>query len=105
MVTDPRTPFKTKLMTFKKLINLRMKKVKRLRIVIKPNPPRFSGWGLTSIHFTPCDPKSSDEIGLEFAEVNKRLLAGLNAKEIVYGGGTKHMVMKIYLKSAFGAIT
>lgn len=42
---------------------------------------------MTSIHFTPWDPKSSDEIGLEFAEVNKRLLAGLNAKEIVYGGG------------------
>ena len=74
LINDPRTPFKTKLVVFKKLINLKIKKFKRLRIVIKPKPPRFSGWGMTSDKFMPWDPKSNDDIGLEFAEANELLL-------------------------------
>ena len=35
----------------------------------------------------PWNPKSSDGTGLEFSEVTRRLLAGLNAHEIVFGGG------------------
>ena len=74
LINDPRTPFKTKLVVFKKLITLKIKKFKRLRIVIKPKPPRFSGWGMTSDKFMPWDPKSNDDIGLEFAEANELLL-------------------------------
>ena len=87
LINDPRTPFKTKLVVFKKLINLKIKKFKRLRIVIKPKPPRFSGWGMTSDKFVPWNPKSSDDTGLEFSEVTRRLLAGLNADDIIFGGG------------------
>ena len=81
-----RTPTE-KLRTLKELILIKFEHFKRLRIVIKPKPPRFSGWGMTSNHFTPWDQNSSDEIGLEFSEVNSRLLAGLNAENVVYGGG------------------
>ena len=83
LITDPRTPFSTKLVTFRKLVNLRIKKVKRLRIVVKPKPPKFSGWGMTSDKFVPWNPKSSDGTGLEFTEANKLLLNKIERKKFI----------------------
>ena len=83
LITNKSTPFKTKLVTVKNLIRLKVKKAKRLRIVIKPKSPRFIGWGMTSNHFTPWDPKSNDQVGLEFAKVSKLLLNKIEKQKFV----------------------
>ena len=51
-----------------------LKKIKRLRVVFKPKPPSFSGWGMTSKHYLPWEEKNSTDLsGINFARVNNLL--------------------------------
>jgi hypothetical protein len=66
------------------LIRRKFKNLKRLRIMKKPNTPRFVGWGMTSTHALPWDILSStDKIGLKFLEAEDRLLKRLSNGEFV----------------------
>ena len=59
------------------LVSIFYKKVKtfnRIRIMLKPKTPRFTGWGMTSKHALPWDIKNStDAIGLKFFDVENDL--------------------------------
>lgn len=63
-----------KLSTFFDLGVLTLKKAKSLRIVFRPKPPSFSGWGMTSRHYLPWEEKNSTDLnGIKFASVNNSL--------------------------------
>ena len=63
-----------KLSTFFDLGVLTLKKAKRLRLVFRPKPPSFSGWGMTSRHYLPWEEKNSTDLsGIKFASVNNSL--------------------------------
>ena len=87
LIRNPDRSLKAKVVTLRNLSVIFLRKIRRLRIMLKPKPPGFSGWGMTSDKFVPWNPKSSDDTGLEFSEVTRRLLAGLNADDIIFGGG------------------
>lgn len=65
-----------KISTLAKLLVILFKKTKRIRVVIKPTGTwRHLGWGMASNAALPWDRNTStDEIGIEFSEVNQDLL-------------------------------
>ena len=78
-ITNRNRTWSEKFTTLRKLMRQNLKKVKLIRILIKPQPPRFSGWGMTSKHFLPWEVNnSSDRTGLEFAEVDAGLLQDIS---------------------------
>lgn len=63
-----------KLQTLVSILQRKVKTVKRIRIMLKPKTPRFTGWGMTSKHALPWDIKNStDAIGLKFYDVENNL--------------------------------
>jgi len=75
---------KQKLITLFKHAVLILKKLKRLRIGLKPKQPSFSGWGMTSRHYLPWEDKNlTDLSGVNFARANKLLKSKVESKEFV----------------------
>ena len=63
-----------KLQTLVSILQGKVKTFKRIRIMLKPKTPRFTGWGMTSKHALPWDIKNStDKTGLKFSEVESDL--------------------------------
>ena len=63
-----------KLQTLVSILQKKVKTFKRIRIMLKPKTPRFTGWGMTSKHALPWDIKNStDAIGLKFSDVENNL--------------------------------
>lgn len=63
-----------KLQTLVSILQRKIKTFKRIRIMLKPKTPRFTGWGMTSKHALPWDIKNStDAIGLKFSDVENNL--------------------------------
>ena len=63
-----------KLQTLVSILQGKVKTFKRIRIMLKPKTPRFTGWGMTSKHALPWDIKNStDAIGLKFSDVENNL--------------------------------
>ena len=63
-----------KLQTLVSIFQRKVKTFKRIRIMLKPKTPRFTGWGMTSKHALPWDIKNStDKTGLKFSEVESDL--------------------------------
>ena len=63
-----------KLQTLVSILQRKVKTFKRIRIMLKPKTPRFTGWGMTSKHALPWDIKNStDKTGLKFSEVESDL--------------------------------
>ena len=63
-----------KLQTLVSILQGKVKTFKRIRIMLKPKTPRFTGWGMTSKHALPWDIKNStDKTGLKFSEVESNL--------------------------------
>lgn len=61
-----------------------LKKIKRLRIVFKPKPPRFSGWGMTSKHYLPWEEKNPTDLsGINFARVNNLLKSKVDRNKFI----------------------
>lgn len=80
--------WRNKLLTLASLIQLKFKKLKRLRIMFKPKAPRFVGWGMTSVHALPWDVKNSTDLtGLQFLQVDLDFLNRINLGEIYLGFG------------------
>ena len=73
-LTDRRTLFSAKRSTLNKLTKLPIKKIKSLRVVVKPSPPRFSGWRMTSKSFLSWELNTGDTTGQKFAKANELLL-------------------------------
>ena len=73
-----------KLQTLVSIFQRKVKTFKRIRIMLKPKTPRFTGWGMTSKHALPWDQKNStDKTGLKFSEVESDLKKLLRDGEFV----------------------
>ena len=85
LVKNPNRTFGAKLVTLKNLLVLFLKKVKRLRVTVKPTRTwRHFGWGMASHAALPWDrDDSTDQTGLEFAEANQRLLNKIEQNQFI----------------------
>ena len=83
LLADRRTPFSAKLSTLNKLIKLKIKNIRKLRVLVKPSPPRFTGWGMTSKWFLPWELGSGDTTGQKFGEANELLLVEIEKNEFI----------------------
>lgn len=73
-----------KLQTLVSIFQRKVKTFKRIRIMLKPKTPHFTGWGMTSKHALPWDRKNStDLIGLKFSDVENNLKKQLREDEFV----------------------
>ena len=84
-IWDPDRTWGNKLQILVRLIQRKNFRIfKRLRIIPDPEVPRFVGWGMTSKHALPWDPRSSTDItGLKFLEAENNLLKRLSNGEFV----------------------
>lgn len=75
-ITNPNRTLIQKIFTLNKLISIGVKKIRRVRIVIKPTRSwRHAGWGMSTNAALPWERGSSTDLtGIQFAEVNQRLL-------------------------------
>ncbi|MDA2955698.1 MAG: class I SAM-dependent methyltransferase [Actinomycetota bacterium] len=61
-----------------------LKKIKLLRVVVKPKTPRFSGWGMTSRHRLPWEGKKSTDLnGRNFAKANDLLMSKVERRQFI----------------------
>jgi len=75
-ITNPNRTLIQKIFTLNKLILIGVKKIRRVRIVIKPTRSwRHAGWGMSTNAALPWERDSSTDLtGIQVAEVNQRLL-------------------------------
>jgi O-methyltransferase len=87
ILNPDRTP-QDKFLTLVKIVQEKIKKSKRLRIMFKPKAPLFAGWGMTSMHALPWDLENSTDLtGLQFLKVDLDFLNKINLGEVYLGFG------------------
>lgn len=83
-VTNPDRSVSQKLLTLVRLFIELYQKSIRLRLMVKPEPVRFSGWGMSSEMALPWDStESTQDSGLSFAIANRKLLQQIESNLFV----------------------
>ena len=85
LLKNPNRSLSAKLVTLKKLLIVFLKKIRRLRVIVKPTGSwRHHGWGMASNAALPWDRNNStDQSGLDFSEVNHRLLNKIDQNRFI----------------------
>jgi len=102
-ITNPNRTLFQKFLTLNKLLSIRIKKICRVRIWIKPTPSwRHAGWGMTTSTALPWERDSSTDLtGIQFAEVNQLLLNKIENSSFILsqwqyeGGGYRREPSKL----------
>ena len=102
-ITNPNRTLIQKIFTLNKLILIGVKKIRRVRIVIKPTRSwSHTGWGMTTSAALPWEKDSSTDLtGIQFAEVNQLLLNQIKNNSFILsqwqyeGGGYRHEPSKL----------